>query len=160
VEPGAGGRDAAFVGDRVLDGQPLTGCGNRRGRVGGDGQVGQLDDDRPLEGVAWLTIGVVAVLVHRVADEVQDVRPDRQLVRSPGGLGREAETVGRLVEGRYVRQADRADAAGADQRGLVGRERARLDRLIEGDVDVVECVVEGPRGRDRGHRGAGGEGRV
>src|SRR5262249_34514927 len=84
----------------------------------------------------------VAVLVHRVAEEVLNVRPDDHVVGA-GGRDRVEEDVElgavRAGDGDDVVDGDRA--VGAGETDLIGEKGGRVHRLVEGHAHVVH--VEG-----------------
>src|SRR5262249_9014625 len=89
----------------------------------------------------------VAVLVHGVAEGVQDVRPDDQgKVLGGGGVRGEADVeVGVVGAGHRDDVVDRDGAAGAGEAHLVGGKAGRVHRLVEGHphatVDLVLDVA-------------------
>ena len=131
-------------GDRLLPDRLGRGVGI------GDLQVGHLDDDRVGEDVVEvLAGGAVAVLVHRVAGQIGDERPDLERVGARGHLLGEGDAVGRLADGHRLATGD--GPGGASQNHVRRGERPGVDRLAEGHLDGAEGLVPLAARRHRGH---------
>ena len=125
----------------------------RRHRLGIELQVGQGQGEVEGVGVGRLAEHPVAVLIHRVADQVGDLRPHGEAVGARRVLRREADAV--------VGGVDAVDAADGDravrprQRHVGGGEGAGDHRFTELDDDLGEDLLDGPARRVPDDGGAG-----
>ena len=148
-----GGRDAAHVRRRRVEGLPFLGLGDARPHPAG---AHLLDDRRDMArrqvdhdvAVAVQAAGGVAI---EVADLPVRARPRLPGERRPGrihsdALDRAGEPEAQRVRGGRLAQADQEQVAGL-RLGLEGQEASGVEGLGR-PVDVLLAVRRGERGRD------------
>ena len=97
--------------------------------------------------LAGLAVGGVSVLVHRVAGQIEDLRPDREGVIAGGVQGLELDDVVRPGAGDAEGRPE-VGAAGPRQVGVVRGETGRIHVLREGDPPLVQRRDGNLRHRD------------
>src|SRR5208337_2573374 len=183
-----GGQNGFGITAAEVDGAGITGVdaaagGKRRdrdrlsrARGGGGGETGDAQKVRRSrgrevhgvgEGVGGLAVDEVAVLVHRVAVPVLDVRANLEGVGSGGGLGGEGDRELVVVRAGNDGDGDAADGTvGACEGDLRGGEGRGVDLLVERQLKSTQargagnCAAETGGGDARAAGVGDGGGRV